>query len=123
MAWSIETKGSPATKININVMGGDVDLLWPQKTNTFDTINAKKIVWEAPLGKVSPKISTIWVETTLERDRIIALVSSGLTLTLRADTGESWSVRKNGDIKATLKDLPDRATKPVYVISIDLIGV
>ncbi|SNR38717.1 hypothetical protein [Blastococcus mobilis] len=123
MGWYVERAGAPASRVDLLPVAGDIVVTTEQPSSVFTALDGTRVVWSAPPSPPNVQIPELWFESATEVQRLEALALAGVTLTLGADTGETWAVRAINGVRRRILDTPDRATAPKFGVTVTLIGV
>lgn len=118
----MQKTGAAATAVALLPMAGDITVNIAQSTGVFTALDGTRTVWSSPASAADPTIPELWFEDFGQLTRLQNLLTSGVPLTLTADTGQTWSVRSNGGLKWRILDLPDRGTAAKYGVTMTLVG-
>lgn len=122
--WSIERTGAPASRVNLLVTEGDIEVEFTQGTGVFEALDGSRTVWSSPRRPANVRVPDLWFSSRTELSRLEQLCTSGAKLTLRADTGQQWTVRAVGGFRYRILDTAGRSgTSAVFLATIELIGV
>lgn len=122
MSWRIEYGETPDI-IEFNVEGGTgIETPVEREVATSVSLAGKRFVHRGPIQPPAPKHPPIVFQDTGEKDAFLAVVNSGITLSLFNDLEEEYKVVA-AEVKPFLKDTPRRDSQPYWTVEVVWVGV